>query len=447
VQDEKNCLQTGSAGNAARVPAQTEQAKLYTVNGSVSGTMTASATTGQSIPVTLDLGFTGTGTADTGSLTAGVMVNNPVRLSLDNPSWISAGTAEPGTVYETAKGEQFALTGTMDASAIRTQLSERIAQYHTASSDPASIPVNVEDLTFTAVFQLSEGAVWTETGNPVFTGSDAFRVESVTLEDGSVSAKLTLNRQVKTLRDLRDIANQTDGLLSLKLDGFSIADDAPEQTYTFNGSLRGSLKAAAVSSTGAPIAFDLTFQGEPEAAKGSLKATVKRIESEVISRTVPENTTGSVENTKPGNRYQTEDGREFTVRAAVDVESLQKEVNALAEKYGFRESGAFPFSLQNMFLETFFAIPQGVNVNNTRVYGSIEGTGAGYFRYQGTVRTPEGVAVKISLDPDRIRTLADLKAALAQAAKGLSVMLDGLNTSAPAGTGRHPAYNSGGHLR
>ncbi|WP_294729803.1 hypothetical protein [uncultured Faecalibaculum sp.] len=109
MQDEKNCLQTGSAGNAARVPVQTEQAKLYTVNGSVSGTMTASATTGQGIPVTLDLGFSGTGTADTGSLTAGVMVNHPVRLSLDNPSWISAGTAEPGTVYETAKQKENSL--------------------------------------------------------------------------------------------------------------------------------------------------------------------------------------------------------------------------------------------------------------------------------------------------------------------------------------------------
>lgn len=430
-----------------RVPAQTEQVKLYTVNGSVSGTMTASATSGQGIPVTLNLGFTGTGTADTGSLTAGVMVNSPVRLSLDNPSWISAGTAQPGTVYETAKGEPFALTGTMDASAIRTQLSELIAQFHTASTDPASIPVNVEDLTFTGVFRLPEGAVWTETGKPAFTGSDAFRVESVTLEDGSVSAKLTLNREVKTLRDLMDIADHTDGLLSLKLDGFSIADDAPEQTYTFSGSLRGSLKAAAVSSTGAPFAFDLTFQGVPETAKRSLKATVKTIELEVISRTVPENTTGSVENTKPGNRYQTEAGWEFTVRAAVDVQGLQKEVNALAEKYGLRESGAFPFSLQNMFLETYFAIPQGVNVNNARAFGSIEGTGGGYFRYQGTVRTPDGITVRMSLDPDRISTLADLRTALAQAARGLTVMLNGLDTSAPAGTRLTIPVVTSGELR
>lgn len=400
-----------------------ENFEQFTFNASLNGTLKANAVS--STGYLFDMDFTFKGTPDPKAVVV-ALVAQQVKETVEVPAHLSAGDAEEGKPYSTLPETPFVMTGSLDVTPIKEKMESLVNGHEHASDDPASLPVNSADVEFEAVYHLPEGVSWKEGSSAEFNGSSDFVLKSLTKNGQDVTAVLTLKdpSSVKTVADLIAIAENSDDMLTLKTDGFTVDAGAKrDQVFTASAEISGYMKAEAESSLGIPFEFDFEFKGANEPT-----AEIIALQAQTITGNIPVSVSAGAGEEK-ADHYTAEAGSEFPITEKLDLAGLKSEMSSLMDK--MEKPGENPEDIPvtdpDLTFNAFFALPEGIDWKEG---STAELLGSDDFRIVSVEKDGNGVRAVIALkDPSSVKNLADLMKVASEAEDTLELKVNGFSTN------------------
>lgn len=357
----------------------------------------------------------------------------PMDETITVPASLAINDLKAGEVYRTKTGEPFSLTGSIDTGSIKEKMESIIKDYEHASQSPASIPVDKANVSFTATFALPEGVEWKSGSDAVFSGSDAFKLDSLTQDGQTLTAVMSLSNpdSIKTLQDLVDIAAKAGDTLSLKVDGFSLKDGATNfQPFVINADIEGKMTAEATSSTGYLFAIDIDFVGDPKPT-----ATVEAVVPQQIQETVTVPAHLTAGDAAEGTVYSTLPETPFALTGSLDVTPIKEKMKELVGDHGHatNDPASLPVSDADVEFTAVFHLPEGISWKEG---SSAEFTGSDGFMLKSLTQNGQDLTAVLTLkDPSSIKTVEDLINVAENSADMLSLKVEGFTVNSTATKG------------
>ena len=246
-----------------------------TVTGTVTGTFNAVATSQAGTEKDFSFKWTGEQTAEGKDALAGadnkaiqftVVTASTVNRTLPGDMLAETNT-EHTAVIEKTQGSTFDLTGAINVSLIKDQMSAIESAYPNTPHD--AIALDVVDFSFVATFTVPDGMALPTgldaTKVTVEQFGDGFKVADVQTSGKTVTVTFALRDPdaIKTYTDLEkivDAAGASDGWMKITVPNIKIDSDAPvDENLTIVGAVKGAFSATAESESGTHKAFSFRW--------------------------------------------------------------------------------------------------------------------------------------------------------------------------------------------
>ena len=429
-----------------------------TATGTVAGSMQAVAQGGDTA-IKFDLSWSGTQVAggrdyrakDDTAIQQTILVKRALELGLPADMLASgqgAGEAAtaPGTdttskaplgVYQ---GSKINLTGTIDAKSIKDQMVGIEATYGVVSDEEGQKAISIADpaSTFTATFTVPEGMTLPAglTKDEVApTGfAETFEVSDLKVEGKTVTVTFNLKNAsgFKTYADLKAAVSALDDTMKLTVPGISIDEgvaDGAELTVT--GGVSGTFSAVATGKSGTVRDFSFKWTGEQTEEGRDVRATGDAIQLTVATPTpldlvLPADILGDGE-TEHASVHQTLRGDTVDLTGAVDIKGIKAQMAGIESQFGDPDPAKIAVDLKGFGFTATMTVPEGMELPEGLSADDVETDGfADTFKVSGVTVNGRTVTIDFALadeltkaeSPSRIKTYADLKAAVGAAGIG-----------------------------
>ncbi|MDY6116595.1 MAG: hypothetical protein SPH92_01205 [Anaerovoracaceae bacterium] len=166
-------------------------------------------------------------------------------------------------VYIAKKDNSLTMTGLLDVTPIKDELSELEKKYP-ASEIPTNIAVSDIKTSFTATMTLPEQLDFMDNYSVELLGAnDKFEITSHSIKGKTITVVMSVKGDVKTFKEVKEAVEGADAHLKVNVMGVMLNEKAKSDVnYTINGTISGTFSAKATHlKSGKTINFNYTWKG------------------------------------------------------------------------------------------------------------------------------------------------------------------------------------------
>ena len=166
-------------------------------------------------------------------------------------------------VYVAKKDNSLTMTGLLDVTPIKDELSE-LEEKYPASEIPTNIAVSDIKTSFTATMTLPEQLDYTDNYSVELLGAnDKFEITNYSIQGKTITVVMSVKGDVKTFKEVKEAVEGADKYLKVNVMGVKLNEKAKSDVnYTINGTISGNFSAKATHlKSGKTIKFNYIWRG------------------------------------------------------------------------------------------------------------------------------------------------------------------------------------------
>ncbi|WP_283170767.1 InlB B-repeat-containing protein [Curtanaerobium respiraculi] len=284
------------------------------------------------------------------------------------------GDTEHAAVHEVFTGDKVKLTGVVDVSNVKEQMSAIEKQFNTTPDKFETIKLSELESSFKATLTLPDGMEYADDlkKEDVKVGgfADTFTVTDLLIEGQKITVTMTLKDGIDNYKQLKDAVDAVDKEMTLTVPKIEIDPGVnPGTKLTVPGTVTGTFFSKATSASGTTKAFSFTWNGV-QTAEGRDAIVTDENDPTIQATLMPVSTTEAElegdmlvdTDTEHDAVIKREKGSSFDLTGAVNVASIKEQMDDIEKLYPNTAHKDIRLDIRGFDFTASFTVPDGIEL-------------------------------------------------------------------------------------